>query len=194
MKLLSLTHTCYGVLTVHDSSGCCCGRSGRLSKVWSAMGKEFSLKHVRLPGRQLLGTGNVNGKPCANAELQSTELNVENMIISPTRHDTQRLNGLTFPALVYPFYVSMKKFSFLFMLMKGSSTMMHGLIRRITFPRSCFGFEEQIALHVSVNIRLFSFPESVQTFAFVSRSELLHVTHKLNPISIPHPRESIFVL
>lgn len=50
--LLSLERTCYGVLTVHDSSGCCCGLSGRLSKLWSVMGKEFSLKHVRLPRRQ----------------------------------------------------------------------------------------------------------------------------------------------
>lgn len=41
-----------GCFTVHDSSGCCGGRSGRLSKVWLAMGKDFSLKHVRLPGEQ----------------------------------------------------------------------------------------------------------------------------------------------
>lgn len=142
MKPCSLSRTCYGVLTVHDSSGCCCGFSGRLSKVWSVVGKEFSLKHVLREGRQLLGTGSVNGKPCANAELQSTKLNVENMIISPTRHDTQRPNGLTFPALVYPFPRFLwKSFPFLFMLMKGSSTMMHGLIRRITFPGLCFRFE-----------------------------------------------------
>lgn len=51
-------------------------------------GEEMFIK-ARLSASELLETGSVNRKPCAKAELQSTELNVENMIISPTRHDTQ---------------------------------------------------------------------------------------------------------
>lgn len=134
-------------------------------------------------------------KPCANAELpQSTELNVQNMIISPTRHDTQRLNGLTFPVyLSLPCFY--EKVFFLFMLMKGSSTMMHSLIRRITFSGCVWSTD--CASRVRQHSIMF-YSDSPNIHFRVSLTLLdpfLHVTHKLNPISISYPENpSSFVI
>lgn len=118
-----------------------------------------------------------------------SELNVENMIISPTRHDTQRPNGLTFPA-----YLSLPCFH-------GKVLLSFHVNERIINHDAWLNgaLSSPVVLQVggtdcASRVRQHSFvlpPDSsnihFRVSFLVAATMPIHVALKLNPISISHP-------